>query len=113
PGARDPAAVPAAREPLEPGTGVVGGARGPMMRQQIGVIGAGSWGTALAKLLAEKGFPVSLWVHDREHCRRIAERRENATYLPGITLPHNLTVSSDVGEVVRDKTAIVCAVPSH
>ena len=41
------------------------------MRERIGVIGGGSWGTALAKLLAEKGYPVALWVHDPGHCREM------------------------------------------
>jgi len=83
------------------------------MRERIGVIGGGSWGTALGKLLAEKGYPVSLWVHDRDRCREIAEKRENPAYLPGIPLPYNLMPSSDLGEVVAGKTALVSVVPSH
>jgi len=83
------------------------------MRERIGVIGAGSWGTALAKLLAEKGYPVSLWVHDAERCREISEKRENSAYLPGITLPYNLIPSTDLGEVLAGRTALVSVVPSH
>lgn len=83
------------------------------MRQRIGVIGGGSWGTALAKLLADKGYPVSLWIHDRARCKDIAEKRENATYLAGIPLPYNLIPSNDLAEVVRGKRLLLCAMPSH
>jgi glycerol-3-phosphate dehydrogenase (NAD(P)+) len=83
------------------------------MRERMAVIGGGSWGTALAKLLAEKGYPVSLWVHSEARCREIAENRENLAYLPGITLPGNVIASTDLKEVVVGKTVIVCVVPSH
>jgi glycerol-3-phosphate dehydrogenase (NAD(P)+) len=83
------------------------------MRERLGVIGGGSWGTALAKLLAEKGYPVSMWVHDPAHCRAMSEKRENAAYLPGIPLPYNLIPSTDLKEVVAAKTALLCVVPSH
>jgi len=83
------------------------------MRERIGIIGAGSWGTALAKLLAEKGYPVWLWVHDEVRYREIAERRENAAYLPGVTLPYNVIPTTEIEKVVVGKTSIVCVVPSH
>src|SRR2546423_11949830 len=83
------------------------------MRERIGVIGGGSWGTALAKLLAEKGYPVTLWVHDSAHCREMSEKRENTAYLPGISLPYNLIPSADLREVVAGKTTVLCVVPSH
>jgi glycerol-3-phosphate dehydrogenase (NAD(P)+) len=83
------------------------------VRERIGVIGGGSWGTALGKLLAEKGYPVSLWVHEATHCRELSERRENAAYLPGIALPYNLIPTSDLQEAVPGKTVLLCAVPSH
>ncbi len=83
------------------------------MRERIGVIGGGSWGTALGKLLAEKGYAISLWVRGAEHCREMSAKRENAAYLPGIALPDNLIPSSDLREVVAGKTALLCALPSH
>ena len=83
------------------------------MRERIGVIGGGSWGTALAKLLAEKGYPVALWVHDPGHCREMSEKRENTAYLPGISLPYNLIPLTDLREVVAGKTTVLCVVPSH
>ena len=83
------------------------------MRERIGVIGGGSWGTALAKLLAEKGYPVALWVHDPARSREISEKRENTAYLPGIALPYNLMPSSELVEVVSGKSMLLCVVPSH
>lgn len=83
------------------------------MRERIAVIGAGSFGTALGKLLADKGYPVSIWVHSAERARELLEKRENTTYLPGIPLPYNLIPSSDLAQVVKDKTVVVCVVPSH
>jgi glycerol-3-phosphate dehydrogenase (NAD(P)+) len=83
------------------------------MRERIAVIGGGSWGTALGKLLADKGYPVSLWVHDSDHCREMLEKRENVAYLPGIPLPYNLIPSTDLREVIGGKTALLCVVPTH
>jgi glycerol-3-phosphate dehydrogenase (NAD(P)+) len=83
------------------------------MRERVGVIGGGSWGTALARLLAEKGYRVSLWVHSEPRCREIAEKRENVTYLPGIPVPSNVEPSTKVEEVVAGKAVILCVVPSH
>ena len=79
----------------------------------IGVVGAGSWGTALARLLAGKGFPVDLWVYEEELCRTIRETRENTIYLPGFALHENITPREDLARVVRDHEFIVMVVPSH
>ncbi len=77
------------------------------------VIGAGSWGTALAVLLAEKGCAVSLWAHRPEHAERLQRERENVVYLPGIPLPENLVISADIDAVLRDASVVVMVVPSH
>ncbi|MCW5213489.1 glycerol-3-phosphate dehydrogenase, partial [Desulfobulbus sp. TB] len=58
--------------------------------RQTAVIGAGSWGTALAKLLADKGKPVLLWSHRATHVDALRRDRENRKYLPGATLPDTL-----------------------
>jgi glycerol-3-phosphate dehydrogenase (NAD(P)+) len=79
----------------------------------IGVVGAGSWGTALANLLAGKGYPIDLWVFEREICRQIEETRENGVFLPGIQLSENLRPSTDLAEVVRGKAVVLIVVPSH
>ena len=57
----------------------------------IGVVGAGAWGTALANLLAEKGHKVDLWAFESEVCTEILGARENKVFLPGIVLSENLT----------------------
>ncbi|MFN2365410.1 MAG: 2-dehydropantoate 2-reductase N-terminal domain-containing protein, partial [Desulfurivibrionaceae bacterium] len=81
--------------------------------QQVAVIGAGSWGTALAKLLSDKGCRVRLWAHRREHVEEIAANRENLTYLPGFKLPDNLTVTGDLAEAAEGMAAVLMVVPSH
>src|SRR4051812_14579170 len=83
------------------------------MRRIIGVIGAGGWGTALAKLLAEKDHDVTLWCHGDQSYRDIQEKRENCSYLAGINLPSALKASRSLSEAARDKDALFLAVPSH
>jgi glycerol-3-phosphate dehydrogenase (NAD(P)+) len=80
---------------------------------EIAVIGAGSWGTALAKVLADKGHAVTLWGRASEHTALIQERRVNAQYLPNAPLPETLTATSDLEAAVRDKPFVVSVVPSH
>lgn len=79
----------------------------------IGVIGAGSWGTTLAQLLAAKGCHVDLWVFEQDLCKIIAETRENAFYLPGFKLDENLFPHHDLESVVKDHDLLVMVVPSH
>jgi glycerol-3-phosphate dehydrogenase (NAD(P)+) len=79
----------------------------------IGVAGAGSWGTALANLLASKGFKTDLWVFEKEVKAQILEYRENRVFLPGFSLSENLLPSNDLLEVVSDKDLVLIVVPSH
>jgi glycerol-3-phosphate dehydrogenase (NAD(P)+) len=80
---------------------------------KIGVVGGGSWGTALADLLAEKGYPIDLWVFEEELREQINTRRENRYFLPGVRLASNLTAHNDLGRVVTGKQLVVVVVPSH
>ncbi|MBW1888915.1 MAG: NAD(P)-dependent glycerol-3-phosphate dehydrogenase [Deltaproteobacteria bacterium] len=80
---------------------------------KIGVVGAGSWGTALANLLAHKGGCVDLWVFEDEVREQIRQARENKVFLPGILLSDNLAPSTDIGSVVADKDFLLMVVPSH
>ena len=82
-------------------------------QQSIGVLGAGSWGTALAILIARNGHPVWLWSHSAQQAADIAQRRENSRYLPGITLPDTIDVTADLASLVRNTRDLVIAVPSH
>ena len=83
------------------------------MSSDIGVVGAGGWGTALAKILADTGERVTLWCHGADSFRQIVETRENRAYLAGISLPAELTVTQSLGETVSNKRLVICAVPSH
>jgi glycerol-3-phosphate dehydrogenase (NAD(P)+) len=81
--------------------------------QTVAVIGAGSWGTALACHLARKNLQVDLWVYEPEVLAEILEHRENLTYLPGVKLPDNIRPSNNLAEVVGDHLVILMVVPSH
>ena len=76
------------------------------------VIGAGNWGTALAKLLADKGEQVVLWGHDPSQIDALRRDRENRKYLPGATLPANLQPVDNL-DCVADCDCVVMVVPSH
>ncbi len=82
-------------------------------KTRIGVVGGGSWGTALAKLLADKGFVLDLWVFEPEVKEQIEKERENRFFLPNIKLPKNIIPSNDLEAVVKDKDLVLMVVPSH
>ncbi|KYF90467.1 glycerol-3-phosphate dehydrogenase [Sorangium cellulosum] len=79
----------------------------------VAVIGAGAWGTALAKLLADKGNPTALWAHQGELAERIGRERQNQRYLPGVELPESLRATSDLEDALRGAELVVVVVPSH
>ena len=80
---------------------------------KIGVVGAGSWGTALANLLACKGYAIDLWVFEKEIKDQIQQSGENSVFLPGVRLSSNLHPSNDLAEVVSAKDMVLVVVPSH
>ncbi len=79
----------------------------------IAVVGAGSWGTTLAQLLAGKGFKVDLWVYEKELFEQIRDTRENRVYLPGYVLNENISVHNRLEDVVKGHDMVVMVVPSH
>lgn len=79
----------------------------------IAVLGAGSWGTALAIQLARSNKSVTLWGHDAELMADISEARANNRYLPGIQLPTDLIINADLEASLRDVQDILLVVPSH
>jgi glycerol-3-phosphate dehydrogenase (NAD(P)+) len=84
-----------------------------MGEQRAAVIGAGSWGTALAALLANKGYATRLWGRDAALMADIARRSENARYLPGIALPEGLTATGDLAWALESAELVTLVVPSH
>lgn len=85
----------------------------PTTINKIGVIGAGAWGTALAKHLAEKDLEVRLWAYERDVVNAINASHENPVFLKGIPLPSNLTATSSLVEAVSGCDGVLFAVPSH
>ncbi|MGH9389792.1 MAG: NAD(P)H-dependent glycerol-3-phosphate dehydrogenase, partial [Vicinamibacteria bacterium] len=79
---------------------------------KIAVIGAGGWGTALAKILSENELDVTLWCREEEVRRSIGERGENDRFLPGISLPVSLKTTGNLEEAARDSEVLLLAVPS-
>ena len=86
---------------------------GDTRRAPVTVLGAGSWGTALAMHLARAGRPVRLWARDPALAASMRAQRENPRYLPGATLPEGVSVTADAGEALADGHTVLVAVPSH
>src|SRR6266508_6501830 len=80
---------------------------------KVAVFGAGSWGTAFAKVLAEAGNEVSVWGRREVICETINSRHSNPDYLPGILLPESITATHDPAAAVDGAEAVVLAVPSQ
>ena len=78
----------------------------------IGVIGAGSWGTALALLLYKNGHRVTVWSYKEEEARELAETREHKSKLPGVRLPEDMEFTWDIKDAAEGKDVLVMAVPS-
>ena len=81
--------------------------------KHVAVIGAGAWGTALARHLAEKQIPVCLWAHEPEVVRAIQLGRENTVYLPGVLLPPTLSATNVLAVAIAGADCLIFAVPSH
>lgn len=80
---------------------------------RVAVLGAGSWGTALAALMARHGHDVALWGRDGAAIAQMRERRENSRYLPGQALPANLRYDDQLASVLNDCEIPLVVVPSH
>jgi glycerol-3-phosphate dehydrogenase (NAD(P)+) len=80
---------------------------------RVGVIGAGSWGTAFASVVAAKGVETTVWARRQELAEAISTRHENPDYLPGTALPESLSGTHDLEEAVRGAAVLVMAIPSH
>ena len=81
--------------------------------RRVAVLGAGSWGTVFAKLMADAGRDVVLWARRSEVAESVNDRHHNPDYLPGVELPLMLTATTDAAAALRDVDAVVFAVPSQ
>jgi glycerol-3-phosphate dehydrogenase (NAD(P)+) len=82
------------------------------MTAQTAVIGAGAWGTAVAKVIAEKGKNVVIWSLEEDNRDDINLNHRNSRYLPGVELPKNITATSDITEAASGREYLILAVPS-
>ncbi len=80
---------------------------------EVAIIGAGSYGTALALVAARAGQRVRLWAHDPEVANLLKSKRENLVYLLGFALPENVAPTHELGEALRGAEFVITAVPSH
>ena len=83
------------------------------MSNSIGVLGGGSWGTALSILLTNKGYDMDMWVRNKEQASQMNLSRENKRYLPNIELPEGLRISEDLEKTLYKKDVILLSVPTH
>ncbi|EML1937550.1 NAD(P)H-dependent glycerol-3-phosphate dehydrogenase [Providencia stuartii] len=84
-----------------------------MKTASMTVIGAGSYGTALAITLARNGHQVMLWGHDPQHVRKLQQERSNQAFLPGVSFPDSLSLETDLKRAVEASPNILIVVPSH
>jgi glycerol-3-phosphate dehydrogenase (NAD(P)+) len=82
-------------------------------KYSIAVLGAGSWGTALAAVLARHGYPTVLWGRNAGQVEAIDQRHENPRYLPGIALPDSLRATTDLAAAVSVADLVLVVTPSH
>lgn len=80
---------------------------------KVVVMGAGSWGTTLAVLLAQKGNDVTIWEYDKKNTENMIKYGENKTYLPGIKLPENIKITNEIKGLLNDVDVLVFSIPSQ
>jgi glycerol-3-phosphate dehydrogenase (NAD(P)+) len=83
-----------------------------MAHKKVAVLVAGSWGTALARVLADNGNVVKLWTRNSSQAEQINRERRNEKYLPGAILPEEITATMDIADAVSDAEAVLFVAPS-
>ena len=83
------------------------------MNKNITLLGGGSWGTALAKLLSENGHKVTVWLRDENQCQTLRTERVNKKYLPKVQIPENIVFTSDINEAVKDARILLLVTPTQ
>ena len=79
---------------------------------KVGVLGAGSWGTALAILLHDNGHDVTVWSIDPKEVEMLSEKREHVSKLPGVHISEEIMITNEMEEAIKGKDFLVLAVPS-
>lgn len=82
------------------------------MKKKIGVLGAGSWGATLSTILSEKGYEITLWEFNPEKAKELSVWR-SLKFFPHLTIPKDITITSNLRETVENKDLLIFAVPSH
>ena len=80
---------------------------------KISVLGAGSWGTALAIILSNNGHDVTLWEYKKEYVKGLIKQHENKVFLPGISIPQEITITHTLEQASNDQHMIVIAIPTQ
>lgn len=83
------------------------------MNKNITLLGGGSWGTALSKLLSENGHNVTVWLRDENQCETLRTERVNKKYLPKVQIPKNIVFTSDINEAVKDTEILLVVTPTQ
>ena len=81
--------------------------------KNITLLGGGSWGTALAKLLSENGHKVTVWLRDENQCETLRTERVNKKYLPKVQIPENIIFTSDINEAAKDAHILLLVTPTQ
>ncbi|GHU99186.1 glycerol-3-phosphate dehydrogenase [NAD(P)+] [Spirochaetia bacterium] len=89
-----------------------GTGKAPDTGAAIAVLGAGAWGTAVAKVIADKGSDVVIWSHDQAAAFDINDNRYNSRYLPGVELPANIRATTDITRAAAGREFLILATPS-
>ena len=84
-----------------------------MDKPRIAILGDGGWGTTLASLVSAKGYSVTLWGAFEGYSKLMAKTRLNPKFLPGIKIPHEVQITSDIKAAVTNKDILVLAVPAQ
>ena len=79
---------------------------------KISILGSGAYGIALALMFNENDCEISLWEHFEQKKEEIIKTRENASVLPGVKIPENIYITSDLAECIKDSELIVIAIPA-
>ena len=83
------------------------------MNRNITLLGGGSWGTALAKLLSENGHKVTVWLRDENQCQTLSSERVNKKYLPKVKIPENIVFTSNINQAVKDAYILLLVTPTQ